>query len=596
MHHLDIIANRAPFSLDGKFITSLEEHFYEKKNSLVSPSFGQGGLASAMTGLLKPRDDPYVRDWKTTWFSSLTSPIESRALQGKYDRLFQFIKDNYSSKAFPHITVRGEDDDAFINMKYMNYDFDMQFVSMGKLAYMGFYDVTSNGLLWPLLHSASESLFESGVDFPRPTFSNWMFNQYKAVNDAFAAAIVDNASKIVAKEGSSYVAWVQDYHLLLVPEAMRAIIGDLHVPKAENIKIGQFIHTPFFDYDVVKPLFDDQSQGVPTGSRPITVKDLLADLTIGMLGNDAVSFHVPRYAENFVHAVDEFTNDRKIRPLGDGAYLIKGRKIKGDGYTNDTLVSVNPIGVDVQTILKESHPAGQFHYALNGDRNLEDLLAQNKQAGIINFGGMERLDYTKGLLERFDIYKELQRLGMKGQFFQISAPSRQNNDAYKNIARLVNDKVARVNHAVGMLKGSSGKTPAEASPIMHVDKGMSRPNNYRFMRETDVMMVTTKEDGMNLVVYESILAKAALAPKDRGLIVVGRCGAQDVLSSYSFDERDGVVFVDPTKPKDAAQKIYASWQQGYRVSDRLIDKVKTFEVNKWADACLDNIVSSKYVV
>ncbi|MDZ7700446.1 MAG: trehalose-6-phosphate synthase [Deltaproteobacteria bacterium] len=218
--------------------------------------------------------------------------------------------------------------------------------------------------------------------------------------------------------------------------------------------------------------------------------------------------------------------------------------------------------------------------------DLYQRMEQDRRRGKWIVGGLERCDYTKGLIQRMDIFEQMQGLlseeGTGLRFYQVTAPSRFGNPDYQNLHHVLAEKVNAVNDDLG-----------EAA-VIHMDQGIAGPQNYRFMREVDIMMVTPLEDGMNLVAFEYILSQKYKSKQERGMLVLSTSGASRVLKERGFREEDGVVHVNALQAKAAAKKALAALKKGQHISDRLIQYVETERrVDQWARQNIDAILNSK---
>jgi trehalose-6-phosphate synthase len=199
---------------------------------------------------------------------------------------------------------------------------------------------------------------------------------------------------------------------------------------------------------------------------------------------------------------------------------------------------------------------------------------------------LERCDYTKGLVERLEIFSQalfrLRAVGREARFYQITAPSRSESPDYQKLQAVLDEEVSRLNAMLG------------GDRIIYMDEGIQAPQNYRFMKEVDVMLVTPLEDGMNLVAFEYVLSQKYREPNERGMLVLSSSGALRVLRAKGFGEADGVVYVNPMRPKDAGAKTVEAMKKGVRLSDRLIGYVETERrVEDWAERNIDAIINSR---
>jgi trehalose-6-phosphate synthase len=400
----------------------------------------------------------------------------------------------------------------------------------------------------------------------------------------FANVVVDEIRKSteLMKEGDNIVVWNQDYHLMEIAEVFKALLREegFSRDKTERIHTGHFLHTPFFNiHDIQGLIREDKRMRVkeqvfePFGE---TIESALQRLTWGMLNNDFIGFHTKEYCDNYLQALQEwFPVDIRMR---DRYYEIRHRE-------QVTMVGSFPIGLDVDGILCEVGPGSLLDYTFDG-RELKDCIRTDRGDGKIVFGGLERCDYTKGLLERLGIFahahKALKSRGMGARLYQISAPSRSDNPDYQYLNQALADEVDKINDRL-----------AEEA-IIHLNQGVNPPQNYRFMKNVDVMMVTPLEDGMNLVAFEYILSQKYLPGQDRGLLVISTSGASRVLKEKGFDEANGVVYVNALSQKYAGEKIVEALQKGVRISDDLIEYVeRERRVDDWAEANIQAILESK---
>ncbi len=300
-----------------------------------------------------------------------------------------------------------------------------------------YYAGMCNSTLWPLLH-----YFPSKVD---ATEQSWA--AYRRVNERFAAAILERA-----QPGDK--VWIHDFHLMLVPELLRAERPDLH--------IGFFLHVPFPSSEIW---------------RLVPARE---ELLRGMLGADYIGFHTPDYLRHFRNSC--------LRVLG----LEAGPDTIEIG-TRTVTIGVNALGPDVQNFLEalqsdevETHRA---RYAQNwGGRRL--LL------------GVERLDYTKGIVHKLRAFERLleqepERID-DTVMLQVLVPSREENESYRTLLREIQREVGRINGRFG----APGRMPLE---FMH--RGIDTQELSALYQLADACLVAPLRDGMNLVAHEFVLCQ-----------------------------------------------------------------------------------------
>lgn len=430
-----------------------------------------------------------------------------------------------------------------------HYNFRMKKIFLDAEVYRGYYERFSNGFLWPLFHLTRSAYHEMSKPFPRPNFDGNDFFFYSLVNDIFAQAIVSHA-------GEDSVVWVQDYHLLFLPEKIKE--------RRERLTVGQFVHIPMFHPKTVDRFLRNEERA----------KQGLEYLIKGMLANDLLGFHIPEYIENFAAAVKQFFPLSSIRDTAQGIQV---------SYAGRTCyVEPFPIGVDVASLLKEA-PTASLEISADG-RNIQTILDEAKEKKRLIIAGLERADYTKGLIERFAILERLLQEGIKLQYIGITAPSREGVEAYKKLTAMINRYEKRIN---ARWEERLGYQPVTISQVP-----LYPPENYAFLRRADCVFITTIEDGMNLVFSETILAKASLEYKQRGFVVVGNCGAEKVANAYG--DQHGLIRIDPFNPRDAAMRIKRGIESGYTISDALVKHVEGRDINLWRESYLARLKEIKH--
>jgi trehalose-6-phosphate synthase len=114
------------------------------------------------------------------------------------------------------------------------------------------------------------------------------------------------------------------------------------------------------------------------------------------------------------------------------------------------------------------------------------------------------------------------------------------------------------------------------------------------MKEVDVMLVTPLEDGMNLVAMEYILSQKYKKPGTRGILALSNSGASRVLRTAGFKEKDGIVSINPLKPKAAGEIIVSSLREGFGISENLINYIeRKHRIDEWANRNMDFIINTR---
>ena len=579
MSDLVIVSNRGPFSFSEGFLREAEKCL-EQGRKPNPPKFGAGGLVQAMSSLLKPGN------WNPTWLGASMGNLDIDVARGHYAPLFKkMAQEGHSPNDFPQIEI---EPDTRMHFKYQDYDFHLRFVFFDTKHMHSYYNKFANGFLWPLMHLTRAPLFYKKAEgFPRPHFEKNDFIQYTSSGVTFANTVVDelNKSKEFWKREEDIVVWNQDYHLMQIAETLKALLLEegLSDDERRRIHIGQFMHTPFYNIHEIQGLIrEDKRNRVKMQVYDPFAEDIegaLKKLTWGMLANDFIGFHTKEYCDNYLEALQEWF------PVE-----IRVKKHFYEILYQDQLTTIGafPIGLDVDRILSEVSEDKTLEHEMDGE-DLYETIRRNRLDDAYVFGGLERCDYTKGLMERCAIFQhalgKLRATGKDARFYQVTAPSRMDNPDYQRLNATLSAEISSLNKKL------------EGEPLVHLSQGIPPPQNYRFMKEVEVMLVTPLEDGMNLVAFEYILSQKYKSPKERGMLALSTSGASRVLKERGFGENDGVIFVDPVKPKAAAERIVRALEDGKRLSEAIIRYVEEERrVDDWAEKNIDAILQSRKTV
>ena len=579
MSYLVIVSNRGPFSFSAGFLNNAEACI-KSGTQPEAPGFGEGGVVQAMAGLLKPGK------WDTTWIGASMGDRDIDVARGHYTRLFRRMKkEKLAPYHFPHIEIER---DARMHFRYREYDFYMRFVFFDTKHMHSYYSKFANGFLWPLMHLTRLPLFYKKTPiFPRPHFVKNDFVQYMSSGVTFANTIIDETprGKALRKDEDSIVIWNQDYHVMQIAEVYKALLGEEGISEEDKkrIHVGQFIHTPFFNIHEIQGLIREDKRNRVKDQRydPFgeTIETALQRLTWGMLSNDFIGFHTKEYCDHYLEALQEWF------PVG---IRITGQFYEVIHQDSVTTIGAFPIGLDVDHILSEVSERKRLGYKLDGE-SLYQQISNDKKAGRYIFGGLERCDYTKGLVERLTVFRhalsKLRGLQKDARLYQVTAPSRSENPDYQKLHVHLEESVNMINQEIG------------DRPVIHVNEGIPVPENYRFMKEIDVMLVTPLEDGMNLVAFEYILSQKYRRPERRGILALSTSGASRVLKQKGFDEEDGIIYINPMRAGIAGEKIVQALMKEIHLSERVINYVETERrVDDWADKNIESILNCRKAV
>jgi trehalose-6-phosphate synthase len=376
----------------------------------------------------------------------------------------------------------------------------------------GYYYGFSNEGLWPLCHIAHV----------RPVFRSADWEQYVEVNQRFADAVVDEAHT------DNPVVLVQDYHFALLPRMVRELL-----PKATIIT---FWHIPWPN---------PESFGICPWREEILE---------GLLGSTILGFHTSFHCKNFLETVDRYLEARIEHEASTVSY--------GGALTQ---VENYPISI------AWPEPAAPGTVTLCRAEVRQELgLSPDHLLGV----GVDRLDYTKGILERFQALEKMFELrpSLIGRFtlLQIAALSRSSLDEYQNFEARVRALARRINRRYG----SPGYQPIILRTEHHGAADLDR-----YYRAADICVVTSLHDGMNLVAKEFIAARE----DERGVLV---------LSQFTGAARElpEALIVNPYHVEQSADALYRALsmpeaEQRERMRS-MRSRVKDFNIYRWAGRML----------
>ncbi|MFZ0746275.1 MAG: trehalose-6-phosphate synthase [Terracidiphilus sp.] len=314
-----------------------------------------------------------------------------------------------------------------------------------------YYDGFANEGLWPLCHIAHT----------RPIFRAGDWECYQRVNERFAAAVLEEM------EGSTEpIVFVQDYHFALLPRLVKAARPDA--------RVAIFWHIPW------------------PNPEAFGICPWQAELLDGLLGADLIGFHIPLHCNNFLSTVDRVLEARTDR---------EHMTVRRHGHVST--VRPYPVSVAFEGGLRAGVEAIDVELEQEERRFArQELLREFGVRAECLALGVDRLDYTKGIVERLLAIEELiekhpwhwERLTT----VQIAAPSRTRIPSYVDLSRRVQETVERINQRY---------QTAHWKPIVLIERQCTHEEVNRWYRAADLCMVTSLHDGMNLVAKEYVAAR-----------------------------------------------------------------------------------------
>ena len=354
-------------------------------------------------------------------------------------------------------------------------------VWLSKEEEKGYYYGFSNEGLWPLCHIAHT----------RPSFraDDWRF--YQSVNKKFAQATLQEL-----KDTEEPLILIQDYHFALLPRLIKE--------ERPDSRVAIFWHIPW------------------PNPESFSICPWQRELLHGMLGADLIGFHTQFHCNNFLDTVDRFLESRI-----DWEHFAVER---GGHHTQ-----VKPFPISIAFPVQSDASAASNATKPTKEGLLKDLGIRGKRLGV----GVDRIDYTKGILERF---KAIERFMEKYPAFQenftfveLGAPSRTHIKEYHDLMAAVDVEVDRINWRF--------KTK-EWQPIVFLKKHHSHEEIRPFYETADLCLVTSLHDGMNLVAKEYVSARN----DESGVLILSQ------FTGASRELRDALI-VNPYDIEEMAEAI-----------------------------------------
>ena len=308
----------------------------------------------------------------------------------------------------------------------------------------GFYYGFANEGLWPLSH----------ITFTRPIFREADWQMYKQVNQKFADSVIE---ELPAKNA---LVFIQDYHFTLLGKMIKA--------KRPDVTVALFWHIPWPNPEV------------------FSVCPYQQEILDGMLGCDLIGFHVQYHCNNFLETANRLL---ECRVDNEKNSVVRSGK--------ETLVRPFPISIE---------GVSRSPVTANEAREIDRIREKYDLAGKIVAVGVDRIDYTKGIVERIlaldrflEKYPEYMN---KFVFLQLAAPSRTKIKRYHDLS----DEIERL-----IEKKNSKYANGAWRPIIYLKEYFTPEEIRPYYRLGDICIVSSLHDGMNLVTKEYVAAKNDLA-------------------------------------------------------------------------------------
>src|SRR5580693_2198782 len=377
----------------------------------------------------------------------------------------------------------------------------------------GYYYGFANEGLWPLCHIAHT----------RPIFRASDWKQYQSVNRKFADALLEEM-----KDTEKPVVLVQDYHFALLPRMIKQ--------KRPDARVAIFWHIPWPN---------PEAFGICPWQR---------QLVDGLLGADLIGFHIQSHCNNFLQTVD-----RTVESRVDWEHFAVSRQ------SHRTIVHPFPISVD----LTDDEFTEKDQYGINYLERSTLMHSLGVEAAFIGIG-VDRVDYTKGILERFQaIERFLEKYPAyrgKFTFVQIGAPSRTHIKRDHALLAEVESEAERINWRFQSDKWK---------PIVFLKRQHSHNEIAPYYRAADLCLVTSLHDGMNLVAKEFLAARR----DERGVLILSQ------FTGAARELRDALL-VNPYDIDQTAEAIRAALEMEPEDKQmrmhRMRKLIKEHNIYRWA--------------
>lgn len=382
----------------------------------------------------------------------------------------------------------------------------------------GFYNGFSNEGLWPLCH----------ISHTRPIFRKEDWEQYKIVNGKFAQTIIAEIKKY-----ENPIILIQDFHLSILARMIKN-------SKPDAI-IGLFWHIPW------------------PNPESFSICPWKKEILDGMLGADILGFHTQLHCNNFIE-----TAGRELESLIDYEQFT----ITKSNHTS----YIKPFPISIAFPDPSSTTNDED---FNKEKFLKELGIKTQYIGL----GVDRLDYTKGILERLkaiEIFLINNPTYVRNfTFVQIAAPSRSKIKKYQEFAQDVRDEVERINKT---FRKNGWK------PVILLEKHHNKEEVYNFYKIANVCLVTSLHDGMNLVAKEYISSRS----DERGVLI---------LSQYTGASRElkDALIINPYNGEQTAEAIREALEMRIVEQTRRMRKmrqtIQNYNVYRWSAEFLKSLIN-----
>jgi trehalose 6-phosphate synthase len=385
----------------------------------------------------------------------------------------------------------------------------------------GYYLGFSNEGLWPLFHLAHT----------RPTFRKTDWDDFRRVNEKFAGSVLS-----AIRQTEDPIVLIQDFHLALLPSLVKN--------KRPDAIIGIFWHIPW------------------VSAESFSICPWKKEILDGMLGADLIGFHTQQYCNNFVDTVG-----RELESLIDYDRFAVTRN------EHTSFIKAFPISIAFTNGIRDN-TQGKL---LQGDERdvIKKLGVSYKFLGV----GVDRMDYTKGIIERLkgiDLFlRKYPSFHEEFTFIQIAAPSRSEVEKYREFAEQVKNEAARINSEHGNQKWK---------PIVLLYEQHTHEEINLLFQQANFCLVTSLHDGMNLVAKEFVAARN----DGKGVLILSQ------FAGAAKELKDAII-INPYNGEQTADAIYqaltmSASEQQLRM-EKMREVVKNYNIFRWSAEFLRSLIN-----
>jgi trehalose 6-phosphate synthase len=391
-----------------------------------------------------------------------------------------------------------------------------------KDGYLGY----ANQVLWPLCH----------ITLDRINYLKAFWSAYRSENLHFAEAVLEEWDR---EPGP---VWIHDFHLALLPALVKAA--------QPSAPVSVFWHIPWPGPDVWRILPERR------------------EILLGLLAADRIVFQTHSYAEAFLQCAQEFL----------GAIIHSSRdRVLYNGH--DTWVAAHPISVDFRTF------SGHASSLLVDEAEMALRERFGLRVGMRLGLGVDRLDYTKGLLKRLwaldTFFSQFPEYRGKFTFLQVAVPTRGELDVYQRYRDLIRETVAEINQRHATEFSAERRGEKTWTPIEFHEGRIGFDELVAMYRMADFALVSSVYDGMNLVAKEYVAAQVY----ETGVLLVSQMAG-------AAEELPGAIVINPYETEGVAEAMKEALEMPLDERRQRMRRMRSYlsahDIHAWVDGCLQD--------